>query len=291
MFEQAVFAGGGHRCWWQAGFWEVAKAELELAPRLIAGVSAGAATACLLYTGDTLKALEYYDDLLTRRSERPDPQNFYWGRLFARGQRALPHDDIYRTALQTFFNVEQFKNLMWSAPEIRVVYSALPALLGPRSATVVGMLAYNTEKRLNRPLHPTWGRKLGFKPVVARLQDCKSNDDLISLLIASACTPPFTRIEYREGQPTLDGGMVDNVPVHAVEADTSTLVLLSRQYPKHAPVFSRDGLMYVQPSQKVPVSSWDYTNPQLYRDTYSLGRKDAYAFLKGFRVLGRERER
>jgi predicted acylesterase/phospholipase RssA len=283
MFEQIVFAGGGHRCWWQAGFWEVAKSELDLAPRLMAGVSAGAATACLVHTGNTLQALEYYDALLGPLANRPDPRNFYWGRLFSRGQRALPHDDIYRTALSKFFDVEGFKSLMWAAPEIRVVYSALPGWLGPRSATLVGLLAYNTEKRLYRPLHPTWGRKLGFKPMVARIQDCKSSADLVSLLIASACTPPMTRIEYRDGQATLDGGMVDNVPVHAVESDKATLVLLSRRYPKHAPMFSRDGLIYVQPSQKVPVSSWDYTNPQLYRDTYNLGRKDAYAFLKGFK--------
>jgi predicted acylesterase/phospholipase RssA len=285
MFEQVVFAGGGHRCWWQAGFWEVAKTELELTPRLIAGVSAGAATACLVYTGNTLQALEYYDALLGSLTNRPDPRNFYWGRLFSRGQRALPHDDIYRTALSNFFDAEGFKSLMWSAPEIRVVYSTLPSWLGPRSATLVGMLAYNAEKRLYRPLHPTWGRKLGFKPMVERIQDCKGSEDLISLLIASACTPPMTRIEYRDGQATLDGGMVDNVPVHAVEPDKSTMVLLSRQYPKHAPMFSRDGHIYVQPSQKIPVSSWDYTDPQLYRDTYNLGRKDAYAFLKGFKPV------
>lgn len=57
------------------------------------------------------------------------------------------------------------------------------------------------------------------------------------------CNPPMPRIECRDGAATLDDGMVDNVPVHAVEPNTSTLVLLSRMYPKHAPMFSRDGLI------------------------------------------------
>ena len=28
MFDQVVFAGGGNRCWWQAGFWDVVQPEL-----------------------------------------------------------------------------------------------------------------------------------------------------------------------------------------------------------------------------------------------------------------------
>jgi len=45
-FEQVVFAGGGNRCWWQAGWWDTVAPELGLRPRVIAGISAGAATAC-----------------------------------------------------------------------------------------------------------------------------------------------------------------------------------------------------------------------------------------------------
>jgi predicted acylesterase/phospholipase RssA len=278
MFEQVVFAGGGHRCWWQAGFWDVVQPELELKPRLIAGVSAGAATACLMYAGNALEALEYYDNLLGTGSK-----NFYWSRLVRRGERAFPHDDIYRAALLKLFDDARFKELLWNAPELRVVYARLPRWLGPKRAVLVGMLAYNTEKRLYRPLHPRWGRQLGFTSEYARIQDCKNSQDLASLLIASACTPPFTRAERRDEQPTLDGGMVDNVPVHAVETDASTLVMLTRQYPQHAQVFSREGRIYVQPSAKIPTSAWDYTQPKNYRDTYQLGRRDAHAFLRGFR--------
>ncbi len=283
MFEQVVFAGGGHRCWWQAGFWDVLRAESELSPRVIAGVSAGAATACLVYAVHSLEALSYYDELLGPRADRPPAKNFYWDRLWRPGVRALPHDDIYRAALLTLFDAERFKTLMWQAPEIRVVYARIPAWLGPRSATLAGMVAYNLEKHLFRPLHPSWGRKLGFRPEVERVQDCKSHQELASLLIASSCTPPFTRHEKRGDGYTLDGGLIDNVPVFAVAPEHSTLVMLTRRYPAHAPVFMREGRVYVQPSQPIPTSAWDYTRPQRYRDTYALGRKDAFSFLRGFR--------
>lgn len=285
MFEQVVFAGGGHRCWWQAGFYEKLREEVELRPRVIAGVSAGAATACLMFAATSLEALEYYDEQLGARADRPAARNVYWNRLFRKGERVLPHDDIYRQALATLFGTERFAQLQWTAPEIRVVYATLPGKMGPVTGTVLGMLAYNLEKKLYQPLHPTWGRRLGFHERIAKVQDCDSSDALVSLLIASACTPPLTRVERRDGEVTLDGGVIDNVPVQAVESGRSTLVLLSRRYPRHAQTFAREGRIYVQPSQPVPVRSWDYSDPKKFRLTYELGRADARQFLTSFAAI------
>jgi predicted acylesterase/phospholipase RssA len=281
VFEQVVFAGGGHRCWWQAGFWERVTVDMPLQPKLIAGVSAGAATACLLYTRQTEAALSYYEQLLVDQ-----PRNIYWNRLFKKGARVLPHDDIYRTALARFFAPDHFANLLQRAPEIRVSYALVPMWAGPFSATFVGMATYNLEKRLRAPLHPTWGRAVGFRPAVTQVQDCVDSADLVSLLMASACCPPLTRVERRDGQITLDGGMIDNVPVNVVEPNKSTLVLLSRCYPKHAPVFLRDGRVYVQPSVRPATTSWDYTAPKNYRLTYEQGRQDGEAFLRNFGQRG-----
>lgn len=276
MFEQVVFAGGGHRCWWQAGFWDVVAPRAGLRPRVIAGVSAGAATACLLYANDSRAALAYYRETL--KSNR---RNAYWGNLFRPGARVFPHNAIYRRALKHLLGGEHFARLLRDAPEIRVQYARLPRWLGPRSAVAVGLAAYNLEKYWKKSLHPTFGRRLGFTSEVARVQDCAGDDDLVSLIIASSCTPPFTPIEHRGSRPTLDGGLVDNVPVDAVDRHGgATLVLTTRRYPSHPPVFHRDGRVYVQPSSKAPASSWDYTSPELYEHTYALGRRDGEAFLR-----------
>jgi hypothetical protein len=38
--------------------------------------------------------------------------------------------------------------------------------------------------------------------------------------------------------------------------------------------------VYVQPSRKVPISSWDYTSPSQMQHAYNLGRVDGEQFLQ-----------
>jgi predicted acylesterase/phospholipase RssA len=277
VFEQVVFAGGGNRCWWQAGFWDVVADEINLKPRLIAGVSAGAATACMLYANTTQQVLSYY-----RAALKGNRRNAHFSKLFSRSERVFPHARIYRQALKDVLGGEHFKRLKQDAPEIRVQFSRLPKRLGPYAAVGVGLIAYNLEKHWKKRLHPTFGRRLGFTPEIVRVAECATDDDLVSLLIASACTPPFTPIEYRAGRATLDGGMVDNVPVDAVEPHRTTLVLVTRRYPQFGNLFTHDGRLYVQPSEKVPVSAWDYTSIERIEATYQQGRRDGNRFLESF---------
>jgi len=250
-------------------------------PERSTGVSAGAATACLLYANDTRTALAYYREALGS-----NPRNVYPLNLLRRGRRVFPHNEIYRNALKALLGGEHFRDLMWNAPEIRVQFARIPHWLGPRSAALLGIVGYNVEKYLRRSLHPGFGRAVGFRSEIVRVQDCRSDDELVSLIIASSCTPPFTPIEYRDGRPTMDGGLIDNVPVDAVDPDGGpTLVLTTRRYPEHAPVFMREGRTYVQPSRKVAASSWDYTSPDAYEQTWRQGREDGEAFLRGFPAL------
>ncbi len=286
MFEQVVFAGGGNRCWWQAGWWDVVAPAIDLKPRVIAGVSAGAATACMLYANDSHWTMAYYREALSR-----NPRNAYWGNLFRRARdplqphaaRVFPHAAIYRRALHDILGGERFAKLKAEAPEIRIQYARLPRGLGPYSAVAVGLVAYNIEKYWKKSLHPTFGRRIGFASEVTLLSDCADIDDLVSLIIASSCTPPFTPIEHRGGRPTLDGGMVDNVPVDALDAGPSTLVLLTRRYPGRADSFTHQGRLYVQPSKKVPISAWDYTDPPAMQVTFDQGRSDGERFLSAQR--------
>jgi hypothetical protein len=82
-----------------------------------------------------------------------------------------------------------------------------------------------------------------------------------------------------KGAIALDGGLVDNVPVCAIDNDNTTLVLLTRLY-KPESIPQTGSRIYVQPSESIPVSKWDYTNPGGVQKAYDLGRRDAEMFLK-----------
>ncbi|TKC83589.1 patatin-like phospholipase family protein [Trinickia terrae] len=277
MFDQVVFAGGGNRCWWQAGFWDVVQPEIGLAPRVITAISAGAATACMLYTRDAEWVMRYYEDAL-----RHNTKNAYWGNLLHPGKSVFPHYRIYRQALLDIYG-EPFAKLA-DAPEIRVGVSHVPRWLGARSAVAAGLVAYNIEKHVRKTLHPTLGRSLGFRPEFVRVQDCARVEDLADLILQSSCTPPFTPVLRRGGRPVLDGGMVDNVPVGALDASPGrVLVMVTRLYPRpqtFALAHGEQQRIYVQPSRKVPISSWDYTSPAQMRPAYDLGRADGERFLQ-----------
>ena len=78
-----------------------------------------------------------------------------------------------------------------------------------------------------------------------------------------------------------DGGVIDNVPVCALdEAPGATLVMLTRRYPALPNI---PGRTYVQPSTKIPVDAWDYTSPEGIQSVYDLGRRDGEEFLKARR--------
>ncbi|CAN7543609.1 patatin-like phospholipase family protein [Trinickia sp. LjRoot230] len=277
MFDQVVLAGGGNRCWWQAGFWDVVQPEIGLKPRVIAGVSAGAATACMLYTRDSRWVMRYYEQAL-----RHNAKNAYWSNLWRRGAPVFPHYRIYRQALVDIFG-EPFAKLA-DAPEIRVGVSHLPRWLGAHASVAAGLIAYNIEKYLRKTLHPTLGKTLGFRPEYVRVQDCADVDELADLIVQSSCTPPFTPVLRRDGKPVLDGGMVDNVPVGALDASPGrVLVMVTRRYPRPQTFVVSHGdqqRLYVQPSRKVPISSWDYTQPALMQTAYDLGRTDGEAFVR-----------
>lgn len=276
-FDQVVFAGGGNRCWWQAGWWDTVAPALRLRPRVIAGISAGAATACMVYAHDSHQTMAYYRNVLADNS-----RNAYWGNLL-RGERVFPHYGIYRNALLSLFGDNRLQKLQ-QAPEIRIGIAHIPRWSGPRLAVAAGLLAYNIDKHLLKTLHPRLGRKLGFQPEFVLAQHCRSPEDLADLLLQSASTPPFTPVLRRDGRAVLDGGLVDNVPVDALDPTPgNVLVLVTRLYPRPRRfVIETAGQrrLYLQPSQRVPISSWDYTRPEAMTHAYDLGRRDADAFLR-----------
>lgn len=286
QFDQVVLAGGGNRCWWQAGFWHVLNEKIPQTPKKLIAISAGAATACLFYARPGKSGAEWGLNYYAHALEKVR-KNANWSNLFS-SEPIFPHHQIYRSALKNILGGGF--DLIKRGPEIEIGLAKTPAWLGPRLSVAVGLTVYNLEKYFKKSLHPTLGKTIGFTREFIRAQDCSSEDDLIELILQSSCTPPFTPVMYRGGQAVLDGGLVDNVPIDGLSPSpegvptSEVLVLLTRRYSqpdyliKELPGLR---LTYVQPSRPVPISSWDYSHHELMPLTYQQGRADAELAFSG----------
>lgn len=268
-FENVVFAGGGNRCFWQAGFWSVAAAALKLAPSGVVAVSAGSAIACALFAGTFEACFMGY-----KRAVAENVRNLYWRNLL-REQPIFPHGDIYRDAILGSID-EQALSRLHQGPKISVLISYPPPWACAHMAMLLGMLAYGLKACNKDAVHSLTGQRVGFRPLFVSVQECVTPGDLADLIIASSCVPPLTPQARRNGIALLDGSLVSNVPIEGVAKNAGeTLVLLTRHF---TTLPSIPGRTYVQPSQPVPVGVWDYTNDTAVQCAFDLGRRDGDAF-------------
>lgn len=272
-FDGVVFAGGGCRCFWQAGFWSTAAPVLGLAPRAVAAVSAGSAFACAALGGVIEAVLA---DFLRRTAA--NRRNAYPGNLLRR-RPVFPHEAMYRGAILASLNDEVLARLR-AGPELRVLIAHPPAERALAAILVAGLAAYRLERVARGNVHPRWARRLGFRPLVIPVSSCATAEDLADLILHSSCTPPLTPLFRRAGRVVVDGGIVEPVPAELLADCERTLVLLTRRHrPELLPRSPRR--LYVQPSQPVPVAMWDYANPAAIQATFDLGRRDGEAFARG----------
>lgn len=274
QFDAMVFAGGGNRCYWQGGFIEATREAMGGLPPVIVGASAGAFAAAysILDIGADVRA----GVIETCRAAKG---NVDW-RAALSGRPAFPVGELYRDLMRFAFPPERFETLKARA-DLGIAIARPPARLPLPLAIPIGIGLYQVEKKLFAPVHPTGGRKLGFTPHFAWARQLTSVDEFIDIMMATAAVPPFMPVGRVAGLPALDGGLVDNVPVDPVvpieAAGGRTLVLLTRRYSRIPAV---KGRTYAQPSEKIPVSQFDLTNPEGITAAYRLGLKDGAEFVK-----------
>lgn len=271
-----LFGGGGCRCFWQVGFWEAAAQELGLTESLqqVAAVSAGSAMACAVLLGQGRQTLERF-----KAEAGANPRNAYPANLLRPGVRVFPHTAMYRAAMGRAVDQEGLERLQ-RGPDIRIVIGRPPPWLGARSGLALGLALYLADRRGGDPLLGGRAARAGFTAEVARVGDCRTPDELIELVLASSCTPPFTPALRRGGRAVIDGSVVQSAPFDALPADPGrTLVLLTRRYGTMPP--PSPATVYVQPSQPIAVSKWDYTSPDGIQAAYDMGVRDGEEFLRG----------
>lgn len=277
MFDAIAFAGGGNRCYWQGGFWEAAAGKLDLKPKLLVGVSAGAFAAgySLLGIGPRVRALVI-------AGCGPQVKNFDpagW----RKGGPLFPVGKLYRDLIAEVLDAPALARLQ-ALTDMQIALSRMPPFVPPLLGAAFGISAYQIEKRLLHPVHPRFGRALGFKQEYAAVRAIRTPVELVDVLLASSGVPPLMPVTNVGGSPAFDGGLVDNVPVAPLEpveqAGGRTLVLLTRRYGDIPQV---PGRIYVQPSEPIRVGQFDVTNPEGIRAAYELGLRDGAAFAASIR--------
>jgi len=261
-----VFAGGGNRCWWQAAMvTEWTKRGWRLPPTLV-GTSAGAAVAAAALMDDGLQRA--FDACRQLFADTP--------RIFESQRRQFAHRRIYPAWLASFVNEETFGAMRQAPQRLQVALTRPARALGLSGSVVAGTLAYLVDKFVWNRLHPRLPRMLGLRQEFLELQHCATLDEARALLLAAAAAPPFMSAQHVSGSAAIDGGYLDSVPVPEQDeaAKSATLVLLTRFHPKLPTLFRHRGRHYLQPSRRVPVSTWDCTADADIHAAYELGTRD-----------------
>lgn len=275
VFSNAIFAGGGSRCFWQLGFWEGAQAEgldLHGSVDFVGSTSAGCAMATAVVLDRSLDALDLF-----KRLTADNPRNIHWHNLAPfRRDPVLPHDRMYRQALREFVGTEELRALQEKT--VHFLMSARPDWLRGPWATALGMSAYVLERKLHNPLNPSWPAKLGFTPVVGSPRDCDHPEQFVELVLAASCVPPLLPAGRFGDTDVLDGGLVEHIPVRLADGRPGkTLVLLSRPYDATLP--TAPDVAWAQPSRPIGIDKFDYANPDGLQQTFDLGLEDGRKFV------------
>lgn len=274
MFAGLAYAGGGNRCYWQGGFYETVAPRLALKPGRVVGASAGAFA--MLYTALGLGPVIREQVFAACRGSRSETD---WAG-FRRGGRLFPVGDKYRSLMAEMLTAERLAQLQRQA-DFRIAISRPPRFWPLPLAAALGIGAYQLEKRLRRPVHPTAGRRLGFAAELIALRDCASPDEAVAALMASAAVPPFMPAGLVGQRAALDGGLYDSAPAWALseleQAGKPTLVLLTRPFSAVPAIPNRT---YARPSRTIPVSQFSIRDWEGMRFAYELGVRDGEAFLR-----------
>jgi predicted acylesterase/phospholipase RssA len=272
--ETLVFAGGGNRCWWQGGvITHLLDRGWRLPPTII-GTSAGAAVATSLLTCSARDALTS-----CKRLYDQNDQLFDW-RSLTKLKLKFAHQHIYPAWIESFTSDMHFEKLRSSRSDLIVAMTRPARALGLAGSLMVGSLAYILDKKIAHSIHPRLPRYLGLREEFLNLNSAVDGQAARTLLQAVAAAAPFMVAQRIGSEWGFDGGYADNAPIppQTNEEKVNTLVLLTRHYPDLPSIFQWHGRTYWQPSQKVPVSTWDCRPGTSVDAAFDLGLRDSEHF-------------
>jgi predicted acylesterase/phospholipase RssA len=280
-FQTVVLAGGGNRCWWQAGLLSVWMGQGHVQPKRLVGVSAGAALAAALLS-------ESLDEAKRACSALYQAHSSVW---LGQPKARFAHEFIYPQWVAEVMTDAAIHRLHSNPTHLLVGVARLPSWLPNAVGFSLAVVAYLIDKHATRPSsapdpHPSLPPRLGIRmdlidTACADQAHAAAHGDFVrNLLVCSAAAVPFIRARPLMGRLAIDGGFADNAPRPPMGPDEPQLVLLTRHYPKAPLYFQHRGRWYLQPSKRIPVSTWDCTKKTNIDHAIALGEQDAVTSLK-----------
>lgn len=270
-----ALAGGGNRCWWQAGAISRLLETGKSLPQQWVGTSAGAAIAAACLTTGPEVALA-----ACRRLYAGTTRIFAWQGL-RRGRIEFAHQTIYPAWLDAFFNDATFGQLRSCGASLQVAVTRPSRILGLGISVALGTLAYIVDKKVRHSIHPGLPRLFGLRQEFIDITRCKGASDAHQVLLAAAAPPPIMPAVQLSDGYAFDGGYTDNAPIpsQSPAQRAGTLVMLTRHYPDRPSLFRFRERLYWQPSRPIPVSTWDCTERATVDAAFRLGREDAASLI------------
>lgn len=273
-YENIVFAGGGNRCWWQAGLAETLSRHVCWQAKRLIGASAGAGIATAFATGriqDSLAAAIARFNVTSC--------NIVWRDLL-KGRRPFMLPRIYSDWIGSFLSASDFIQLKQAKIQVEIAITRPIPYIPLTLSTWLALALYSTEKFWLKNFHARLPHYFGFRAEHLNLAHTTSLEEARSLLLASAAAVPLTPAYCVEGRAALDGGFYDSVPLpKAREGDPNTLILLTRHRPALPQIFIHQRRVYLQPAKPVPATNMDCTNSGNVKATYEQGRREALDLL------------
>lgn len=246
------------------------------------GVSAGAAMVLCLISETEEEAVEYFEEI-TRRNDA----NFKLSNLFF-GERAFPHETMYRRTIRYAMDWDKIKS---SQAKIFIqTVKAIPRKeKGIRGKLEIAKLIADTARAFTRDEKD----KLEGKPanrikqvlekwkmteIIYTEKDFHSPQVLEQIILNSSSVPPVVAFQNQGDEYYLDGGFTNNLVLERFSPNLPKIGIFYEDTTLIGkdPKLLKDTFL-LKPSQPLPITSFDYTNPEGVRKTYELGKQDARA--------------
>jgi predicted acylesterase/phospholipase RssA len=268
--DTLVFAGGGNRCWWQAGVMQRLIDAGHALPDELVGTSAGAAVAAACLTVGPKEAMQRCAAMFAGNKTLLE-----WDRSRWRFPRFV-HDRLYPLWISSWVQEHSLETVRQSAQRLFVAVSHPSETLGLGWSLFFASIA-NILDSLQPRIHSYLPRYVGLQQSFIGLHECANAGEAQELLVASACAAPMLKPRRIANRAAFDGGYLDNAAVFEQDARQRqhTLVLLTRHDPRLPLIFRWNDRLYWQPSRTVPVSIWDCRQHTTVRDAFTHGWQDA----------------